>query len=239
MSYKFKQSPNKSSRRGVAINAIILHFTASAALTGTVKWFMNTKARVSSHYVIGRHGDVVQMVKEKDKAWHAGRSELDGDKRVNSLSIGIEMVNWGELRKKRGKFYAWPGKYTREYDVEKFGKPVFANDRWWAPYSEEQFQACVKICRTLVKKYPSITVDRIVGHEDVAPGRKTDPGPAFDLPRLRKLVFIKETSINIDDDEIPEEELKARQADRAEPEETNWIARLWSRWRSRRSLHTD
>jgi N-acetylmuramoyl-L-alanine amidase len=236
MTYRFQQSPNRSSRRGVAINAIILHFTASATLTGTVKWFQNERARVSAHYVIGRYGDVVQMVDDEEKAWHAGgeTSSLKGDPRVNSMSIGIEMVNWGELKKRDDKFYVWPKKYTRPYDAEKYGQPIFAENRWWAPYTEEQFQACLKLCRELMDRHPDITVERILGHEDVDPTRKTDPGPAFDIKRLRMELSVVPDHMYIDyEDEISEEELIARQADRAEPGPMSWIDRLWALWQAR------
>lgn len=48
------------------------------------------------------------------------------------------------------------------------------------PYTEAQYQALVRISRSLMASFPAITPDRIVGHEHVAPGRKTDPGPSFD-----------------------------------------------------------
>jgi N-acetylmuramoyl-L-alanine amidase len=155
MTYRFQQSPNRSSRRGVAINAIILHFTASATLTGTVKWFQNERARVSAHYVVGRDGTVVQMVHEHEKAWHAGRSKLEGDPRVNSMSLGIEIVNWGKLEKHSDTFYCWPGGYTRKYDVTKYGKPYQHTDgTYWAPYTDEQIDAVVRLCRDIVRCSP-------------------------------------------------------------------------------------
>ena len=49
-----------------------------------------------------------------------------------------------------------------------------------APYSAKQYQRLVQICRQLLSVYPALSAERIVGHSDISPGRKTDPGPAFD-----------------------------------------------------------
>lgn len=48
------------------------------------------------------------------------------------------------------------------------------------PYTEDQYQALVKVTHLLMTHWPAITKDHIVGHSQIAPGRKTDPGPAFD-----------------------------------------------------------
>lgn len=54
------------------------------------------------------------------------------------------------------------------------------------PYTKAQYAKLCRLTRLLMKTYPAITLDRIVGHSDIAPGRKTDPGPAFDWERLTK-----------------------------------------------------
>lgn len=53
------------------------------------------------------------------------------------------------------------------------------------PYSEAQYDALLALVQQLLAAYPALSVERICGHSDIAPGRKTDPGPAFDWPRLR------------------------------------------------------
>jgi len=50
------------------------------------------------------------------------------------------------------------------------------------PYSDKQYQSLVQVCQQLLVNYPALSVERIVGHSDISPGRKTDPGPAFDWP---------------------------------------------------------
>ena len=53
------------------------------------------------------------------------------------------------------------------------------------PFSEAQYDSLTSLCRLLQQAYPAITPERVCGHSDIAPGRKTDPGPAFDWQRLR------------------------------------------------------
>ena len=56
------------------------------------------------------------------------------------------------------------------------------------PYEDSQYQRLAAVIRALMRRWPDITPERIVGHSDIAPGRKTDPGPAFDWKRLRRMI---------------------------------------------------
>ncbi len=56
------------------------------------------------------------------------------------------------------------------------------------PYEDAQYRVLAKIVAALCTAYPTLSTDRLVGHSDIAPGRKTDPGPAFDWPRARRLI---------------------------------------------------
>ena len=56
------------------------------------------------------------------------------------------------------------------------------------PYTDAQYQSLAALVRALLAAYPTLAAERITGHSDIAPGRKTDPGPAFDWTRLRQLL---------------------------------------------------
>jgi LysM repeat protein len=81
---KFIESPNHSSRAGADIDTIVLHYTTAGTVSGTIAHFQNPQSEVSAHYVIDKNGDIYQMVKDTDKAWHAAKA--------NRTSIGIEHV---------------------------------------------------------------------------------------------------------------------------------------------------
>jgi N-acetyl-anhydromuramyl-L-alanine amidase AmpD len=76
-------------------NYVIIHHTAQDSLAQTIKTFTLTRTQVSSHYVIGRDGEVVQMLNDYLRSWHAGRGRWGNDTDLNSASIGIELDNNG------------------------------------------------------------------------------------------------------------------------------------------------
>jgi LysM repeat protein len=76
------------------ITTIVVHATANSTLVGVVSWFQNTTAYVSAHYVIDKDGKMVQMVKDEDRAWHAGKSEWRGVPSVNDYGLGICARLW-------------------------------------------------------------------------------------------------------------------------------------------------
>jgi hypothetical protein len=71
---------------------IVLHATV-IDLEATLRGFERTTSGVSAHYVVAKDGTVFQMVREADRAWHAGESFWKGRTDINDYSIGIEMVN--------------------------------------------------------------------------------------------------------------------------------------------------
>lgn len=158
---------------GIEISLIVLHYTASSSLDTTVRWFKNPEAKVSAHYVIGRDGTIVRMVPEEKKAYHAGRSEWNVQKDVNRFSIGIELVNWGKLVKRGDAFFTWPNDFNNPYNGL---EPVFLEDTWWEPFPDTQL-ASLRLLLSDIQKRNSI--GEVVGHRDVSPGRKVDPGPAL------------------------------------------------------------
>jgi N-acetylmuramoyl-L-alanine amidase len=89
-------SPNFGPRRdGKRADAIILHYTGMETGEAAEAWLCNPESEVSSHYLVHEDGLIVQMVREADRAWHAGASSWHGETDMNSRSVGIEIVNRG------------------------------------------------------------------------------------------------------------------------------------------------
>ena len=87
-------TPNKSRRKRAIkdIDLAIVHYTGSTNVDGTVSWFKNKIAKVSSQYVIDRNGDVYQFETPMTICWHAGVSYWNGKNGCNNRSIGYELV---------------------------------------------------------------------------------------------------------------------------------------------------
>lgn len=165
-----------SSRREVAaIEALVLHYTATPSLEACVAIFRDPARRVSCHYVVGTDARTVQMVYDEDCAWHCGVSRWKNRERLNPWTLGIEIVNWGRLVSREEQFFCWPDEYTTPYTGL---TPVFSRGGWWAPYTPCQIEQVIRLSSVLVERY-RIPLDHIVRHSDIAPGRKIDPGPAF------------------------------------------------------------
>jgi len=147
-------SPNHNERL-LPISIIVLHYTGMTDAASAIERLCDPEAQVSSHYVIAEDGQIVRLVDENRRAWHAGKSHWRGIDDVNSASIGIEIVNPGH----------------------EFG---------YRPFTEAQYQALIPLMAEMTRRY-GITRGNIVGHSDIAPARKDDPGELFDWERLAKL----------------------------------------------------
>lgn len=143
------------------IRYLVLHYTggderaAFRALTGR---------DVSAHYLVTdtpgeyQHQPVVmQLVDESRRAWHAGVSHWGDRSNLNDTSIGIEIVNRGHYSSSEGMV--------------------------WDPYSRAQIDLVIALTRDIVRRY-NIAPENVLGHSDIAPGRKVDPGPFFPWQRL-------------------------------------------------------
>ncbi len=164
-----------SGREDEPIDMLVLHYTDGPSLEDCAAIFQDPKRRVSCHYIVGLDGAVLQMVRDEDCAWHCGASAWRGREGCNLRSLGIEIVNWGRLEKKNGRFCCWPERYGTPY---RGLPPVSAEGDWWAPYPSGQIAQVESLSGRLVARY-RIPLDHIVRHSDIAPGRKIDPGPAF------------------------------------------------------------
>ena len=88
-------SPNFGDRRGKTIDALILHYTGMQSGEAALAWLCNPASGVSCHYLVWEDGRITQLVAEDDRAWHAGIGIWAGNGDINSVSIGIEIVNFG------------------------------------------------------------------------------------------------------------------------------------------------
>jgi len=138
------------------IRFLVMHYTDSDEARSLE---VLTTEDVSAHYLVPDHPPlrdgrpvVWQLVPESQRAWHAGASYWQGTTELNAASIGIENVNRGPLDAPR--------------------------DSEWQPYPPEQVDALIRLAKDIVSRY-RIPPTRVVGHSDIAPQRKTDPGPLF------------------------------------------------------------
>ena len=137
------------------VQFLILHFTGGT-WESSVKTL--TEGEVSSHYLVRDSPvQVYQLVDENRRAYHAGRSSWQGQTQLNAASIGIEIQNPGDTQGPEG---------IRFHD-----------------YPREQVDAVIALVKDIVARH-QIRPDRILGHSDIAPTRKVDPGPTFPWKRL-------------------------------------------------------
>jgi N-acetylmuramoyl-L-alanine amidase len=143
------------------IKTLVIHYTAEDFPSSLATL---TDRDVSAHYLIPRQPPqragkqvVWQLVPEAQLAWHAGASYWRGATHINDTSIGIELVNRG---------------YTRTL-----------TGRDWQPFSAAQIAALIPLLKDITQRY-AIAPVQIVGHSDIAPQRKQDPGPLFPWRQL-------------------------------------------------------
>lgn len=137
------------------VQYVILHYTSSNAERALRTL---TQTDVSSHYLINDHPPTIyRLVDEDRRAWHAGESSWQDRTWLNANSIGIEIVH--------------PG-----YDDSEEG-------RRWHPWNPQQIDALVPLLRDILQRH-DLPPERVLGHSDVAPQRKVDPGPLFPWQQL-------------------------------------------------------
>ena len=149
-------SPNFDARTKVP-DMLVLHYTGMESGEAALARLRDPEARVSSHYMVEEDGRIFRLVPEERRAWHSGPSHWRGHSMLNANSIGIEIVHPGFRDTPQG--------------------------REWPPYPSEQVEAVVTLVKDIVRRH-GIRPERIVGHSDVLPQHKQDPGPAFPWKRL-------------------------------------------------------
>lgn len=157
---------------------LVVHFTAGAGGRSSIDWWRKLANGVCAHFVIERDGEIIQCRPCNRTAGHAGASRWRDPKTdilyhgINSCSIGIELANGG---------HSYPTKFSElppTFAAHKHGGPT----REWETYPPAQLAACEALAKVLVANYH---LDDVIGHEDISPNRKSDPGPAFPMAALR------------------------------------------------------
>ncbi|MDQ0395269.1 N-acetylmuramoyl-L-alanine amidase [Labrys monachus] len=150
---RFLASPNHGERLDIAgPHLLILHYTGMRDSDAALARLADPAAEVSCHYFVSEAGEVVQMVPESRRAWHAGKAVWEGADDVNSRSLGIEIAN--------------PG-----------------HDWGYPDFPPAQMAAVGALCIDIVARH-GIAPQHVLGHSDVAPLRKADPGEKFDWAGL-------------------------------------------------------
>ena len=129
---------------------MVIHYTAMASTQEALERLCDSAYEVSAHYLVSEQGEVLALVPEEMRAWHAGAGSWGGLADINSRSIGVELANRG-----------------------------------MHPFSHPQMLALEQLLVEVLARW-SIPPERVIGHSDMAPDRKFDPGPRFDWLRLAR-----------------------------------------------------
>lgn len=140
------------------IRSIVLHYT-QLNFADSIKALTDPDHH-SAHYLLAdtNPSEIFQLVPETKRAWHAGISAWQGRANLNDTSIGIEIVNLGYKQADNG---------TKD----------------WYPFPDDQMNALIGLLKNIMSRYP-IHPTALVGHADIAPTRKIDPGPLFPWKKL-------------------------------------------------------
>jgi len=176
----YRETPNRGGP--ITPRYLVFHYTAGRSAKDSCDWLCNPAAQASAHLVVGRDGTITQLAPFNIKTWHAGTSHWEGLTGLNEYAIGIEMDNAGRLTRIGDKLTAWFGAIYPDDQAIQAKHKLDQEPSWWHTYTQEQIEAALNLASLLVKEYG---LTDVVGHEDIAPERKRDPGPAFPLESIR------------------------------------------------------
>lgn len=172
----------KNSRRMEVADTIVLHGTDGASAMSSAHYLARRDTSVSAHLVVGRRGQVIQLLPFNVEAWHAGVSSHEGRTGLNACSVGIEMDNAGRLHRRGDRFFSW---FNREYmPDEVFTTVEQGHAAYYHRFTREQIDRVAEICLLLKERY---LMRWLVRHSDIT-RRKSDPGPAFPFEEVRRQV---------------------------------------------------
>jgi N-acetylmuramoyl-L-alanine amidase len=177
---RLEESANQNSR----VSIVVIHHTTSNFADSLLVLTKPTSRPVSSHYLIPEPDDetydkseiaVYQLVDENRRAWHAGVSYWGGKSGLNDQSIGIEIVNQTWCHASDASVNPYSGGPERIC--------------FYPDFAEKQIDLLVELLDGILERHPDIKPTHIVGHSDIAPDRKIDPGPRFPWQRLARMGY--------------------------------------------------
>lgn len=175
-----------SENQDTRVRVVVIHHT-SEDFQGSLDILTKDSSRpVSSHYLVPEPGDpsygekelkVYQLVPEAGRAWHAGASYWAGRSALNDMSVGIEIVNQTYCRNAEQPMPAG--------EVNQSPTRIC----FFPDFPESQLAMVIDLLKGITERHPEVKPTDIVGHSDIAPQRKIDPGPRFPWQRLYRLGF--------------------------------------------------
>jgi N-acetylmuramoyl-L-alanine amidase len=168
----------------------LIHYTATRSGPATARSLQHETLKQSISTLVCPDGEIIQQVPFNLVSWHAGKSTWRGRESVSFFSIGIEVVNPGPLLDDGETLFIEVDKSRKRLPHQKpwTGGVVekrHRNPRWpfkfWCEYPDAQMTALAALVELLVREYK---LECVTGHENVAPTRKMDPGPAFPWPAM-------------------------------------------------------
>lgn len=169
------------------LDTIVAHFTAGSNLSGAYNTLIDPKVKACAHLIVDRDCTIYQLVPFNKETWHAGESKWRDRTFLNQYSIGVEIVNEGPLTPVNSDLFK--SVWGKTYHSNEVMRAVHRNEkipRFWQLYTPEQIDVCREIFKVLVEEYG---IKHILGHEEISPGRKIDPGPAFPLDDMRLFIL--------------------------------------------------
>lgn len=171
---------------------LVIHFTSGMSARSSIDFWKTPEAHGAlAHLIIDRDGTIFQCRPFDRTAGHAGASTwFDAAREIkragcNAFSIGIELANAGDSVSGSVEhplaFKKYPCPAGAILARHKNGGPLTL----WEKFPAAQLQSCFAVSQTLFARYH---LDDVRGHDDIAPQRKNDPGPAFPMGELRALL---------------------------------------------------
>lgn len=176
----YLETPNRGGP--IAPRFLVMHYTAGASFESSVAWLRNPLARASAHLVIARDGRIAQLAPFRVKTWHAGPSFWRGVTGLNAHAIGIELDNAGVLVRHGSAWRSAFGAEIPSADAVELRHRQQSQVSGWQIYPAVQLETAALVAAALCRAY---SLSDVAGHDDIAPGRKLDPGPAFPMAGFR------------------------------------------------------